>query len=310
MTRALSLFAVCVASFGLAASPIQLPEKKSEKYHPAEVSIQCTDDSVLRVKVLDETLELVTKYGNLRIPASDVRQIDFATRVPPEVTSRIAALITELGHPDYATREKASAQLRQYREHAYLPLVKAAKTADPEVGRRADEAIRFIQHKMPAGIPEPREFDVVFTDNDKLTGLLKTGTLKVQTGQFGEQALRLTDVRCLKSGKGAPDDGFANAPPMPANLMGFQHQFGKEVVGSLTGPTPGTAGIWGTDIYTLDSNIPMAAVHAGVIQPGQTAVVKVRVVPSPQQFLSSTRNGVSSTGYGNYPAGGYEFVRR
>jgi len=49
----------------------------------------------------------------------------------------VTTLISTLNHPDYATRERASAQLREYRERAYYPLVKAAKNSDPEVSRRA-----------------------------------------------------------------------------------------------------------------------------------------------------------------------------
>lgn len=302
------LFAVVAPLF---AAPVAAPAP-TKPGTPPEAEVRCADDSVLRVKLLDESLELVTKYGTLRVPVADVRRIDFATRTPPEVASRVTALIAELGHADYATRERASAQLREYRERAYHPLIAASKTSDPEASRRADEAVRFIQHKLPAGVPEPREFDVVYTDDAKLTGKLTAAALKVQTGPFGEQPLRLADVRGLKVGASTAGEEVAGGPPAPANMMGFQHQFGKELVGTITGPQPGTqgTGVWGTDVYTLDSNIAAAAVHAGVVQPGQTAVVKVRVVASPPQFVSSTRNGVSSTGYGNYPAGGYEFVRR
>jgi len=304
------LFALFCAA-PLFATPIATPAP-TKAGPPPDAEVRCADDSVLRVKLLDESLELVTKYGILRVPAADVRRIDFATRTPPEVAGRVAALIAELGHADYATRERASAQLRDYRERAYHPLIVASKAADPEASRRADEAVRFIQHKLPAGVPEPREFDVVYTDDAKLTGRLTAAALRVQTGPFGEQSLRLADVRCLKVGHSSAADDVVAAPAAPANMMGFQHQFGKELVGTITAPQPtaqGT-GVWGTDVYTLDSNVAAAAVHAGVVQPGQTAVVKVRVVASPPQFVSSTRHGVSSTGYGNYPAGGYEFVRR
>lgn len=293
------------------ATPVTTQSPSTSKAAPPDAEVRCADDSVLRVKLLDDTLELVTKYGTLKIPVADVRRIDFATRTPPEVADRVTALVGQLNHPDYATRERASAQLRDYRERAYHPLVKAAKNPDPEVSRRAEESVRFIQQKLPAGALEPREFDVVHTDDAKLTGLISAAALKVQTGPFGEQALRLADVRGLKVGGAAPEDAAA-AAPAPANMMAFQHQFGKELVGTITAPQPSGqgSGVWGTDVYTLDSNIAAAAVHAGVAQPGQTVVVRVRVVASPGQFVPSTRNGVSSTGYGNYPAGGYEFVRR
>ena len=66
--------------------------------------------------------------------------------------------------------------------------------------------------------------------------------------------------------------------------------------------------IWGTGTYTLDSYLPMAAVHAGVIKNGETATVKVKIVASPNQFTGSSQNGVGSAPYGQYPAGAYEFL--
>jgi hypothetical protein len=95
--------------------------------------------------------------------------------------------------------------------------------------------------------------------------------------------------------------------------MAYQHQFGKEMVFSLTGYTPGggqQASVWGSDIYTLDTNLAAAAVHAGVLKPGEAGAVRVRVVQSPPQFASSFRNGINSNAYGNYAAGGYEFLRK
>jgi hypothetical protein len=294
------------------ASPVVTAQTPTRTGPPPEAEVRCADDSILRVKLLDERLELVTKYGTLQIPVSDVRRIDFATRTPPEVADRVTTLISHLNHPDYATRERASAQLRDYRERAYLPLVRAAKNPDPEVSRRAEENVRFIQQKTPPGALESREFDTVQTDDARITGLLSAASLKVQTGPFGEQTLRLADARTLRAGAGTTADDGATAPPAPANMMAFQHQIGKELAGTVTGPSPNGQGngVWGTDVYTLDTSIAMAAVHAGLVQPGQTAVVRVRVVASPPQFLATTRNGVTSTAYGNYPAGGYEFVRR
>ncbi|MBN9521716.1 hypothetical protein J0H58_24910 [bacterium] len=302
----------CAAVAPAFATPVATLSPLNPKVGPPpDAEVRCADDSVLKVKLLDDTLELVTKYGTLKIPVADVRRIDFATRTPPEVADRVAALVAQLNHPDYATRERASAQLRDYREHAYHPLVRAAKSPDPEVSRRAEEGVRFIQQKVPAGALDPREFDVVHTDDAKLTGIISAPALKVQTGPFGEQVLRLADVRALKAGGASPEDA-TTAAPAPANMMAFQHQFGKELVGTITAPQPSAqgSGVWGTDVYTLDSNIAAAALHAGVAQPGQTVVVRVRVVASPAQFVPSTRNGVSSAGYGTYPAGGYEFVRR
>jgi hypothetical protein len=278
-----------------------------------DVEVKCIDESTLKLKLLDEKLELITKYGFLQIAVADIRRIEFAQRCPPDVAEKIALAISKLGHPDFPTRERATDELKGFRERAYPFLLKAIKADDPEVSRRADEAVKAIQARVPASQLEPREFDVVYTDDSKITGKLTAQTLRVATAMFGDQQLKLADIRTLRSGTAIVAEEIQNAPPAPANLMAFQQQFGKELTYSLTGFTPGQGqqgSVWGTDVYTLDSNLAAAAVHAGIAKPGEVVVVRVRVVRSPPQFTASFRNGINSTAYGNYPAGAYEFVHK
>jgi hypothetical protein len=67
-----------------------------------------------------------------------------------------------------------------------------------------------------------------------------------------------------------------------------------------------TGNVWGTDIYTDDSSICEAAVHAGVIgRDGGT--VHYERLGGQQSFRGSVRNGVSSSDYGAWP-GSFRFV--
>jgi len=304
-------FAAWSAPGGIASQPPGVEGVSRATPTGVEVEVRCCDESVLKLRLLDEKLELQTKYGQLIIPTADIRRIEFAPRIPPADAERITLAISRLSHPDYQIRERASAELLTFRERAYPFLLRATKSDNPEVSRRAEEAIRIIQSRVPANLLEARENDLITTVDCKIVGRLTTAALRVHTTQFGEQLLRLSDLRVLSAG-GESTAETATAPPAPTNLMAFQHQFGKELSYTLTGYTPGTgqANVWGTDVYTLDSHLAAAAVHAGVVQPGKTAVVHVRIVQSPPQFIASYRNGINSTAYGNYPAGAYEFVRK
>jgi len=63
----------------------------------------------------------------------------------------------------------------------------------------------------------------------------------------------------------------------------------------------GTGGaVWGTDIYTDDSNICAAARHAGVITAAGGAVT-VKNGPGRSSYTGSSRNGVTSYSYGYWP---------
>ena len=66
------------------------------------------------------------------------------------------------------------------------------------------------------------------------------------------------------------------------------------VVGELEGP------VWGTDVYTGDSSVASAAVHAGHVEAGATAVLRVVVVEPPERFEGTLRHGVASRDYARY----------
>lgn len=73
---------------------------------------------------------------------------------------------------------------------------------------------------------------------------------------------------------------------------------------------PATVGrIWGTGIYTYDSPLEAAALHAGVLAPGQTARILVYALGPQPGFRGSTRNGIASLSFGYYD-GSYAFVFR
>jgi hypothetical protein len=71
-------------------------------------------------------------------------------------------------------------------------------------------------------------------------------------------------------------------------------------------PASQTGNVWGTDIYTDDSSICEAAVHAGVIGRDGGTVYYVRL-GGQQSFRGSVRNGVSSSDYAAWP-GSFRFV--
>ena len=60
-----------------------------------------------------------------------------------------------------------------------------------------------------------------------------------------------------------------------------------------------TGSVWGTDVYTTDSSICSAAVHAGVIQPAGGDVT-VTLASGLQSYSGSNRHGVSSSDWGPF----------
>ena len=84
----------------------------------------------------------------------------------------------------------------------------------------------------------------------------------------------------------------------PTNMHGLCETVGGTYYFRVTGATEGQ--LWGTDIYSGDSTIGAAAVHAGLLKPGETDFLRITVVTPPEKFPGTVRNGVTSTDYGRY----------
>lgn len=93
------------------------------------------------------------------------------------------------------------------------------------------------------------------------------------------------------------DRGYL-AADAPANFLDLAQPVGATYYFRVAGASDGP--LWGTDVYTGDSVLAAAAVHAGLVQPGATAVVRVESVAPPSQFTGCVRNGVTSHDFGRY----------
>jgi hypothetical protein len=284
--------------------------KKPEKpgVQAGAVEVRFTDNSCLKLTLEDERIELSTPYGRLRIPVADIQRIEFATRIPEETLKRIETAVGTLGSSEYPLRENATAELGTLGVRAYPALLLAAQSKDPEIVRRVEKLLDKIRSEIPEELLAFRKYDVVYTADSKISGQIEGSALKAQTFQFGDVRLKLADVRTLRSLAVEPErDGLA-ALPSPGTLTAYQHQFNKEFRFTVTASND-NGGLWGSDVYTLDSSLAKAAIHAGVLKAGQTGVVKVRIVASPPGFVGSTRHGVASGNYGPYPAGAYQILK-
>ena len=88
----------------------------------------------------------------------------------------------------------------------------------------------------------------------------------------------------------------------PGSLTEYRGENGEELFFYVTGDAMGS--VWGTDIYTDDSYLSAAAVHAGVLEDGETGTVMVTILPGEDQYTGSQRNDVVSWDYGEW-AGSY-----
>jgi hypothetical protein len=85
--------------------------------------------------------------------------------------------------------------------------------------------------------------------------------------------------------------------PDPGNLLAYRGLNGREFHFRVTGRAPAEYAIWGTDVYTDDSYLAIAAVHAGALRVGETGLLKVTILPGQAAYPGSQRHGVRSESY-------------
>jgi hypothetical protein len=107
--------------------------------------------------------------------------------------------------------------------------------------------------------------------------------------------------------KAAPQATDDHVPFAPRSLTQFRQDIGKKLVFRVVGDTTGY--IWGGsgNVYTDDSALAKAAVHAGLLAPGQTGIITLEILPGQKTYQASARNGITSGAYGPF-AGSYRLV--
>lgn len=93
------------------------------------------------------------------------------------------------------------------------------------------------------------------------------------------------------------DQGFL-AGDAPQTMVDLCDRVGAVYYFRVTGDPNGQ--LWGTDVYTGDSALAATAVHAGLVQPGATAIVRVTVEQPRKAYPGATRHGVTSHDFGPF----------
>ena len=88
------------------------------------------------------------------------------------------------------------------------------------------------------------------------------------------------------------------AADAPANMQALCDRAGASYYFRVLGAEQGM--VWGTGTYTGDSSLAAAAVHAGLVKPGERAVVKVTVEAPLSAYAGSQRNGVTSHDFARF----------
>jgi hypothetical protein len=202
MARAftLTLAGAVVALSMAAARPPSSTDDKAAKDKPdnAAPELRFADNSSVRLALLQDKIEVQTRYGKLIVPLADIRTIDFAVRVPADVTRRLEAAATDLASEDVQTRAKASAELLALKELAWPVVQGLAKSTNKDLARRAIELQEKLHSQLSEEQRNMRAYDVVRTDAFTINGTILGTGLKARSPYFGEVEVKLANLRSYR----------------------------------------------------------------------------------------------------------------
>ncbi len=162
---------------------------------PSEVRFH--DGSVVRMSLLEPSLDVKTKYGKLTIPLQDIRRIELGLHIPADVNQQIASSIKRLSSPMYKERDGASKELVNSGHFALPSLQRASRSGDQEVAYRAASLVKQISERVQADLLKLRDDDVIHTAEFVVIGRIDAATLKASSPHFGQVTLKLSELRAV-----------------------------------------------------------------------------------------------------------------
>jgi hypothetical protein len=197
---------------------------------------------------------------------------------PDELPEDARAAVEDTERTVSAVRDRAARLTAEVRERAEQECAAIRQRAEAEVTAVELEVTRELTPLLR------RLFDT-------LRGLQETYT---RAGKLDEALAIRARVRQLRGDL----LGVQSAPDSLAGYDGAEP--GRTLTFEVTGRADGV--VWGTDVYTADSRLAAAAVHAGVVRVGERALVRVSLLEGVDQFFEGTdRHGVQSNDYPAYP---------
>lgn len=174
-------------------------EAKKDKDRPGEVVVFFHDGTRVKTTILQDTLEVTTKFGKLTVPTKSVRRIEFGHRLSDEQTQKLENALKRLTSNNFQDRESAGKELIAMGRIAYPALVKAGENVDLDTTKRLDEVLKAIKQAVPPETLRSRTSDLVYTDEFTIAGRIDSAALKARTEHFGDVNLKIIDLRSLLS---------------------------------------------------------------------------------------------------------------
>ena len=189
---------VLALSLTLAVSSRSLAQSTTPASGRANIAeVRFGDGSTVRMTLLQDDIEVQTKYGKLSIPLNEIRRVEFGLHVPADVNQQITKSIKRLASDVYKERDVASKDLVQVGHFAFPSLQRASRSGDMEVAYRAASLIKQISERVSPELLKLRDEDIIHTSEFTVIGKITSQTLKAHSPHFGEVSLKLSELRAV-----------------------------------------------------------------------------------------------------------------
>jgi hypothetical protein len=170
---------------------------------------------------------------------------------------------------------------------------------------RRTSAIRDEAEREVAAIRERAEADIAHAEQEatrELAPLVREliDSLRAMQERYAREGL-LDEALAIRARVRQLRSDLLGVRPDPGNMSDFvSDDAGRVLMFEVVGQTEGS--VWGTDVYTGDTRLSAAAVHAGLLREGERGLLRVTLLDGDGiAFEGSPRHGVLSFDYAHYP---------
>jgi hypothetical protein len=168
---------------------------------PGEVEITFANGSVVRMEIETPALEVRTPYGLLKVPAREIKQIEFGVHYSEDIEKQIDDAMAKLNADNVSDREAAASALLKLGADAYPAVFEVARNSvDLEAAKRAKAVLQALTQKVPQKNLRSQYLDSIVTPTFTIAGRIVTPTIKAKTEYFGDVQLKVAKLRWLRAG--------------------------------------------------------------------------------------------------------------
>lgn len=177
------------------------PSPPAEELPEGTMRFHLMDGSILTGTLAVDSLPVDTEFGRLVVPIDSIKSFEPGLNAHPQLADRIDTLISQLGSPNAAQRDRAQADLISFGPGLIDELQRHADDPDDERKLRVATVLEELYGMMddPMGFeeapaPSLARMDHVVTDGFTIAGSIAVDTFVIES-KFGQLTVGLGDIQ-------------------------------------------------------------------------------------------------------------------